>query len=137
MAAIVLPVLTAQGRESLPVLSPPSDPPTNDDFVASIVFQNDLARAYGERDTRRILSNYSNTKIYLGRQKITKDDLLNGYTYAATMAAKFLGSKNGILLFVDPLNNNLQYNGRVNLTRKLHSLHQHGLGRPCKLPLLL
>jgi hypothetical protein len=137
MAAIDLPILTAQGRESLPVLSAPSNPPTNDDFVASIIFQNDLDLAYGEHDTRHILSHYSNTKIYLlGRQKITKDDLINGYTYTTAMATKLLGSENGIL-FVDSEspNNNLQHNSRVN-PRKLH---QHGSGRPCqcRLPLLL
>jgi len=98
MAAIDLPVLTAHGRESLPVLTAPSHPPTNDDFVASIVFQSDLALAYSECEARHIC--LANTKICLGRQKITKGDLINGYTYATAMAAKLLGSANG-LLFVD------------------------------------
>jgi hypothetical protein len=76
------------------------------------------------------------TKISLGQQKITKDDLINGYTYAKAMAAKLLGSKNASgILFADSPNNNLQYNSRVN-PRKLR-LHQHGLRRPWRLPLLL
>ena len=54
MAAIDLPVLTAQARESLPVLTAPSHPPTNDDFVTSIIFQSDLAPAYSERGTHQI-----------------------------------------------------------------------------------
>ena len=99
MAAINLPVLTAQGRESLPVLTTPSYPPTNDDFVASIIFQSDLALAYSEHETRHIF--LTNTNIYLGRQKITKDDLINGYTYATAMATKLLGAENDIL-FIFP-----------------------------------
>jgi hypothetical protein len=138
MAAIDLPILTAQGRRFLPVLSAPSNPPTNDDFVASIIFENDLTRAYGERDTRHILCHYSNTKISLGQQKITKDDLINGYTYAKAMATKLLGSKNASgILFVDSPNNNLQYNSRVNPRKLRLHWHQHGLRPPWRLPLLL